>query len=362
MMHPDVTPWTVLAANGGLLAFLIGLYTLVGRERKSPYLTTSLFRVSLISVVSAACSIASVFFFNTTRAPLSVAIILLFVAMSVTALHLWKFYTRFAYFVDRVNPGDLKLYRWAKRSWRQLYSQPPYEHNTTPLPPELLDQVKQLLRAFEPAVLTQHEPENFTLTIALKHHGQATDVLVRLANLFLKRGDSVQYLTASRHPIEFVNSLKSDIEENSWPNVAQKVVVVDAFTPHLGFTDSIYDVKTDEVKRSSIAYIRSSASYAGMHTGSSKAFNLLKKKADSAVRRPVLVIYEGTHTLADLESREQYRLFVRHVLPSERMWGGMFTVFIEVEPPEEEWRILTSYAGLSLDNRRTPSATPHTGG
>src|SRR5439155_9403804 len=32
-----LTPWSILAATAGLIAFHIGLYTLVGRERKSPY-------------------------------------------------------------------------------------------------------------------------------------------------------------------------------------------------------------------------------------------------------------------------------------------------------------------------------------
>ena len=42
-MHTVITPWTILAAAGVLLAFLIGFYTLIGRERKSPYLINSFF-------------------------------------------------------------------------------------------------------------------------------------------------------------------------------------------------------------------------------------------------------------------------------------------------------------------------------
>jgi hypothetical protein len=38
---PVLTPWSILTATAGLIAFYIGLYTLVGRERKSPYVPPS---------------------------------------------------------------------------------------------------------------------------------------------------------------------------------------------------------------------------------------------------------------------------------------------------------------------------------
>ena len=35
-MHNGTTPWTILAADGVLLAFLIGFYTLIGRKGSHP--------------------------------------------------------------------------------------------------------------------------------------------------------------------------------------------------------------------------------------------------------------------------------------------------------------------------------------
>ena len=79
-------------------------------------------------------------------------------------------------------------------------------------------------------------------------------------------------------------------------------------------------------------------------------------KAGQQERHPILVIYEDSYALADLESPEQYRIFVRHVLPSERMWDGMFTVFLETAQPEYDWRLLHSYASMKLDLRRSEKA------
>ena len=95
--------------------------------------------------------------------------------------------------------------------------------------------------------------------------------------------------------------------------------------------------------------------YAGMHTASSRAFNVIQKQVGHKHRRPTLVIYEDAYALSDLESPDQYRIFVRHVMPSERMWHAMFTVFLEAAPPPYDWSVLQAYASMRLD-LRTSSA------
>jgi hypothetical protein len=91
--------------------------------------------------------------------------------------------------------------------------------------------------------------------------------------------------------------------------------------------------------------------YAGLHSAASRAFNQIPKQADHEDRRPTLVIYEDTYALADLESPEQYRLFIRHVLPSERLWDGMLTIFLESAQPKHDWDVLQAYTSMSLDMR-----------
>jgi hypothetical protein len=78
---------------------------------------------------------------------------------------------------------------------------------------------------------------------------------------------------------------------------------------------------------------------------------VIQKQVGDADRKPTLVIYEDAYALSDLESPEQYRIFVRHVLPSERLWDGMFTVFLESGQPDGDWKILQSYASMTLDLR-----------
>ena len=179
----------------------------------------------------------------------------------------------------------------------------------------------------------------------LESHRESDKILVELASIFIKNGEWVQYTSSSRHPIEFLSALelarKKD-QDSNWEEESKKIVVVDACTPHFGFTDSIYRVRTDDAKKMCLDVIQSSPSFAGIHTAAARAFNIIKKHSNNT-RAPTLVIYEGLHGLVDLESDEQYRVFYRHVLPSERLWGGMFTVVVEFSPSEANLGHIRTY-------------------
>ena len=266
------------------------------------------------------------------------------------------------YFIDdprlRHWPGIRQLRIW----WHSSRTQPTYSHNTLPITDEVKAQIATVLTDFVGDKWEdRQELGRRSLAVAVEHQGQANRLLTKLALIFLKHNYSVQYLTASRHPIEFVSFLKRELDAlgdsaNNWLIRAKQIVVIDAYTPHFGFIDSIYRVRSRQLEELGVACVRSNRTYAGMHTAASKAFNKIQKQMKHDERHPTLVIYEESYALVDLESPEQYRIFVRHVLPSERMWDGMFTVFLESAQAESDWRLLHAYASMKLDLRKEHSA------
>ena len=351
-----LTPWAILTATAGLIAFHIGLFTLVGRERKSPYIINSVYPIFLLCLIVAATALSAVLVPRSwERLALLTSAILLVSAFLWSAWNVFRIAIRAIYFVDSVKLRDLPGARALYQAKLRRDPQPTYAHNSSPIPDALKAEMIGILKdACEETFDYREELEPQALALAVLHQGQGNLVLARLAQAFLKQNYSVQYLSASRHPIEFLGYLKRHLEGNGlvWEDLRRLVVAVDAYSPHFSFTDSIYVKKDRELDSLGVTRVPSKMTYAGMHTASARAFKALPKQTSRVDRKPTLVVYEDCYALTDLESPEQYRIFVRHVMPSERMWGGMFTVFLESSQPEADWRMLQACASMTLDLRQ----------
>jgi hypothetical protein len=354
-----LTPWSILTATAGLIAFHIGLYTLVGRERKSPYLINTVFPIFLLCLVVAAVALISALI-PPAWAPYTLwaSGALLVAAFLYSALNVYHVGVRFMYFVDRLRWGDLGFVR-RRRLRRSLQNLAPnYSHHSNPVPEDLKNEILQILKQYPDKAWDDRDAlDPKSLAVAIQHQGQGNRLLAELAEAFLKRNFTVQYLTASRHPIEFIIFLQSFLAAKGadLKIYRKNIVVIDAYSPHFAFLDSIYPKKDRELESLDITRIPSRMTYAGMHTASSRAFKTIQKKVKDTDRNPTLVIYEDSYALSDLESAEQYRIFVRHVMPSERMWDGMFTVFLESAQADADWKLLQAYASMRLDLRSAPS-------
>jgi hypothetical protein len=347
-----------LTATGVLLAFLIGFYTLIGSERKSPYLTNRLFQILLLCIPAVTFSLLAQAL-KTSHGWIAIAakymsllaFLCLVAALIMTLWRVYKIYMRFAVFVDSAHPKHLLWFRASKHLYRRLTDHTPWEWAGTPLSDELQTKVQRILKSEKTFSVTPVVPLT-SAAISLDRHGRANRILAELATAFLEENRPIQYMTASRHPFEFIQYLQLHIKNNTklnWTAVQSKIVVADAYTRHFGYADSIYMNATTALKRGGVHHVTAGESFAGLHTASSEAFNKIKDQAQQkSGREPMLVIYEDSYALADLESREQYRVFVRHVLPSERMWQGMFTVFVETAQEQSDWELLASYCDVTL--------------
>lgn len=355
----------VFTAGLALLAFIMALFTLAAREQKAPYITNSIYTTALIVLTAICLSFASKLSGITWLATGAVG--LLVAGLANVYRQVWHARNRRFNLRDDNSIKNMRLIRIA-RNWRRLGRGPTYEHNPLKFDAALVESLLKSpglpAEALRAAVARREANDtlSFSLSISAKVETltNADRLLGDLAARFLSANCWVQYTTCARHPIEFISELKTVCNNWTpsldWRSVADRIVVVDAYTPHFGFSDSIHDAATHRTKDMGVACIRSTASYAGVHTGAAKAFNVIKKRSKGKARQPALVIYEAPHALVELESIEQYRIFIRHLFPSERLWGAMLTLVIESGVPEGDLSLLKSYTDIFVDQCAPDSA------
>ena len=378
----------VFTGGLALLAFVMALYALAAREQKTPYITNSVYSTALIVLVAIIFSSLSKFlgtknvqwaetFYILGSVFLGAGIVIVF-------FRVWQAQNRKLNFRDDNLLKNLKVALWVKNILRSIHNRPTYAHYPAGLQESLIQNIKESLRdcaSFSSAQLDtafeRYKEIDFVMSPSVacqvSNLFEADRLLTELAVCFLKHDCWVQYTTCARHPIEFLLQLKkawqTNFKENDWLQVASQIIAVDAYTSHFGFVDTIHDESTKRLKKLGVDCITAKASYAGVHTAAARAFNTIKAKSKTQqkqqVRKATLAIYEGPSALVDLESAEQYRIFIRHLLPSERLWGGMFTFVIESVISEQDLALLRTYTDFFIDlsgNSNVSTSTSDEGG
>ena len=142
----QLTPWSLLTATAGLIAFHIGLFTLVGRERKSPFIINSVYPIFLLCLVVAAAALLAVLLpVSLQQWVLEASALSLVFLFALSALRVYRIAVRSVYFVDSIHlkhlPGIRDLRRWnALRSRRRNYA-----HDTLPIPTDLKTEITRIL-------------------------------------------------------------------------------------------------------------------------------------------------------------------------------------------------------------------------
>jgi hypothetical protein len=171
------------------------------------------------------------------------------------------------------------------------------------------------------------------------------DALIKMSNWAVENGFNLLYLSCQRHPIEFINLIENEMKKNSitkdikteWVKRKKQLLIIDAHTNHFGFKEDVYRKKTKSlVETKGIPIVTANFSFVGIHSAIVHGYETILQTSGRG-KKPSLLIYDSCYALTDLENEKLYRIFLKHVIPSERLLGGNITVFAEQWlPPEIE--------------------------
>ena len=344
-----------------LLAFIMAFYGLVIRERKSQYLLRPLLTTAFVFLAVLAFSLAEEICSELAHARVA------YLFGELSGYTLLAGVCLVAYRLVDINNRifHLRTDKWIKNTallqWRRARQEgrttgSTYEHNPDLFREELRTAIAEtsiISREQLDYSLDRSGGEALSVSIAAPDLATATAATTQLATAFLSNEYFVQYSCCGRHPIEFIRALERASGDH-WKNYTERIVVVDAYTPHFGFLDSIHRERTRELASKDVEVVASRDSFAGLHTAAAAAFNIIRRRSkEETLRPPTLVIYESLFALADAESVEQHRIFVRHLLPSERQWGGMLTVLVESDPDPRCLALANTYVDAQIELPRT---------
>jgi hypothetical protein len=314
MTLPDISLSQIVPALIALFAFVVAYYTLLARERKNPLITTSITGVAVIGLVALLVGVGerliavAIRLFPSKDSPHPweqvrlwtlfssaslIVIAILFMFFHVLVIHNIQNRLRRDRLIRNTN-----TYLHLKTWWRRLRNRPIFEHSPLAVPQEFLTKATSLLGlAIAPtnqALKTKLVP---SILLAPLQRCEAHGLLSKLADLALEQEMDVVYTTCSRHPTEFISAVQAECESKpgrDWSKAKTSISIIDGFTPHFGFSDSVHFSRSADLEGQGLAYVRCPNSFSGLHTAAATVFNKVKKKVGKdPQRRPQLVIYEG---------------------------------------------------------------------
>lgn len=149
----------------------------------------------------------------------------------------------------------------------------------------------------------------------------------------ISNDETIDYITTYKSPVV----LCKEYADNEIVKVSRYLSIIDCFTSHYGFDDKVMKfAKRDLEQKGFIFY--NAATFADIHTAANDSWYRFRKVCqgqENSYRIPHRTIYDTVSSLIRFSSEEQYVLFLRHVLSSEKSYG-MISVIMEPQSLKAE--------------------------
>ena len=138
--------------------------------------------------------------------------------------------------------------------------------------------------------------------------------------------ETIDYVITYKNPID----LCKDFSDDEVISVTKGLSIIDCFTPHYGFDDKVNKFYKRDLTQKGFVFF-DATSFSEIHTAANNSwyrFRKVCKNEENSYRVPHRTVYDTVSSLIRFSSEEQYMLFMRHVISSERSYG-MISLIVE---------------------------------
>ena len=157
-----------------------------------------------------------------------------------------------------------------------------------------------------------------------------TDLIAEYIQEVVENEETVDYVAVARHPLEVIQKISKKVSDKDISKIARKLSIIDCFSPHYSFDDKILKFSREEWEEKGFVFYKAD-SFASIHTAANSSWYRFReqcKSEDNRFRIPHRTVFHMLSSLIRLSSEEQFFLYLRHVLASEKAYG-MITLLIE---------------------------------
>lgn len=151
--------------------------------------------------------------------------------------------------------------------------------------------------------------------------------------------ETIDYVSTYKTPIELCKKLdKKKPDPETFKIITKRLSIIDCFAPHYAFDDKVIKYEKEVYSEKGYKFFEAE-SFADIHTAANNSWyrfrKLCKDEENNQYRIPHRTIYDTLSSLIRFSSEEQYFLFLRHVIYSEKSYG-MISLIIEPKTLKNE--------------------------
>lgn len=163
------------------------------------------------------------------------------------------------------------------------------------------------------------------------------EMIVKYIKEVIENSETVDYFAILKQPLIIANKIKNTTASEKLKFITDKLSIIDCFSPYYAFDDKSLAKDKNSLMSDGFMFYEA-YSFAEIHTAINTSYNRFKEicKTEKNLRRkPHRTIAPNLSSLIRFSSEEQFFLYIRHMLSSEKSYE-MITLLIEPTSLKEE--------------------------